>query len=74
MKTNSDRKVTRRGNGALLDTRELANALGENERTIRSWRAAGIIPVIQCGYRTQRFKLPDVMDALERRTIRALSK
>jgi hypothetical protein len=73
MKKNPHRKVTRRGGGAVLDPRELAAALGESERTIRTWRKAGILPVIHCGYRTYRFKLPDVMAALERRTIRALS-
>ena len=71
---NPHRKVMRRGGGAVLDPRELAAALGESERTIRTWRKAGILPVIHCGYRTYRFKLPDVMAALERRTIRALSK
>jgi excisionase family DNA binding protein len=63
------RKATRRGGGALQDTRELATTLGESERTIRTWRQAGVIPSIVCGYRTYRFKLQDVLAALEKRTI-----
>src|SRR5881275_2279611 len=58
------RKATRRGGGVLLDIAELAAALGESERTIRTWRAAGVIPAIICGYRTHRYKLPDVLAAL----------
>ena len=63
------RKITRRGGGALLDERELAAALGESERTIRTWRKAGVIPAINCGYRTNRYKLADVMASLEKRTV-----
>jgi Helix-turn-helix domain len=63
------RKATRRGGGALLDIAELAAALGESERTIRTWRASGMIPTIVLGYRSHRFRLPDVMAALERRTV-----
>jgi hypothetical protein len=50
-------ECARRGGGVLLDARELANALDESERTIRTWRQAGVIPVTVCRYRTHRFKL-----------------
>ncbi len=63
------RKITRRGGGALLDEPELARVLGESERTIRTWRQAGVIPVIVCGYRTRRYKLADVLTALDKRTV-----
>jgi hypothetical protein len=63
------RKVKRRGRGLLLNKRELADVLGEEERTIITWVRAGILPVISCGYRTQRFKLSDCIGALEKRTI-----
>lgn len=59
----------RRGGGALLDARELATALGENERTIRTWRNAGIIPSLCLGYRTYRYRLEDVMTAIAKRTV-----
>lgn len=65
----SDRKVTRPGGGALLDARELAAALGESERTIRTWRQAGVIPSIVVGYRTYRYTIEDVMAALEKRVV-----
>lgn len=63
------RKIKRRGGGALLDEPELATTLGESERTIRTWRQAGVIPVIVCGYRTRRYRLDDVLAALEKRTV-----
>ncbi len=53
----------------MLDERELAAALGESERTIRTWRKAGVIPVIVCGYRTHRYKLDDVLAALAKRSV-----
>jgi hypothetical protein len=57
-------------NGLLLTAKELANQLGEKPRTIISWRQRGIIPFIDAGYRSKRYKLPDVLMALERRTIK----
>ncbi len=68
-KRNLRRKVTRRGGGLLLNKRELADALGEEERSITSWVKSGILPVISCGYRTQRFVLKDVLSALAKRKI-----
>ncbi len=62
-------KITRRGGGALLDEPELALALGESPRTIRSWRMSGVIPSIVCGYRTRRYKLDDVLAALAKRVV-----
>jgi hypothetical protein len=60
----------RRGNGVLLTAEELANQLGEAPRTITTWRQRGIIPWIDVGYRSKRYKLADVLAALERRTIK----
>jgi excisionase family DNA binding protein len=60
----------RRGNGVLLTTEELAKELGENPRTIRTWKHKHAIPYVHLGYRTHRFKLNDVLAHLERRTIK----
>jgi hypothetical protein len=46
------RKYERHGNGALLVEEELATALGEAPRTIRTWRHDGIIPAIILGHRS----------------------
>ena len=67
-------KVHRRGGGILQDTPELAATLGESERTIRTWTANGIITPIICGYRSYRYRLDDVLRALEKRTVKGLSK
>lgn len=64
------RKSKRRGNGCLLDGKELAAVLGEENRTITTWRRRGIIPWIDAGYRSKRYRLADVLKALERRTIK----
>jgi hypothetical protein len=66
------RKSRRRGKGCLLNGAELAAALGEEQRTITTWRRRGIIPFIDAGYRTKRYKLDDVLHALAKRTIREL--
>jgi len=66
----SEKYRSRHGGGSLLDTRELAQVLGENPRTIVSWRQRGVIPFIDAGYRTKRYKLDDVLHALARRTIK----
>ena len=60
----------RRGKGVLLTAKELASELGEEPRTITTWRQRGIIPWIDAGYRSKRFKLNDVLAALEKRTIK----
>jgi hypothetical protein len=63
-------RYRRRGNGVLLTADELAKQLGEEPRTIITWRQRGIIPWIDAGYRTKRYKLDDVLLALAKRTIR----
>jgi hypothetical protein len=64
------RKVIKRpGGGVLQDVRELAASLGESERTVRSLYKSGVIPGLCLGYRTLRFRLPDVMDALAKRAV-----
>jgi hypothetical protein len=65
------RRIIRPGQGLLLSVPELARTLGESEKTIRSWSNANIIPTVDCGFRTKRFSLDQVMSALKRRTIRA---
>ena len=67
------RKYKRTGNGTLLTLSELAKALGETERTIKSWQRNRVIPVIDLGWRTKRFQLESVMKALERRELKALA-
>jgi Helix-turn-helix domain len=70
--TESTRRVRRRGGGCLLTTTELAAALGESERTVLTWRQRGLIPYVDAGYRSKRFRLNEVLDALARRTIKAV--
>jgi hypothetical protein len=67
-------KPERRGSGVLLDTGELAVALGETDRTIRTWRQAKKIPAITLGFRTHRYRLQDVIDALSRFQVKAVRK
>ena len=63
------------GNGAvgpqkpLLTINELATALGEKERSIRTWTKAGILPVCIIGTRTHRYKLSACIAALEKRSV-----
>ena len=64
-------KFVRRGDGELIDAATLAAAVDESVFTIRNWRRAGIIPCIDLGYRTKRFRLQDVLRALEHRTLKA---
>lgn len=52
----------------MLNEAELAHELGEEPRTIRSWRLSGVIPAVILGARTIRFRLPNVIAALEKRT------
>jgi hypothetical protein len=63
-------KYERRGNGALKTEEEIANALGEEPRTIRTWRHNGIIPVIVLGHKTRRYRLESVLAALQKREVR----
>lgn len=64
------RQYHRPGNGLLKTEEEIAAALGEERRTIRTWRHAGVIPGVVLGHRTIRYRLPDVIKALEKRTVR----
>jgi Helix-turn-helix domain len=64
------RKYHRPGNGLLQTEAEIAAALGEEIRTIRHWRHSGVIHPIVMGYRTIRYRLEDVLKALERRTVK----
>ncbi|MGI8435940.1 MAG: helix-turn-helix transcriptional regulator [Chthoniobacterales bacterium] len=59
-----------RRRGLLLDAAQLADELGERERTIATLRKKGAIPYLSLGHRTVRFKLADVLAALEKRTIK----
>jgi excisionase family DNA binding protein len=61
------------GNRLLKTESEIAAALGEKKRTIRSWRHAGVIPAVVLGHRTVRYKLSDVIAALEKRTVREVA-
>ena len=63
-------KFVRRGDGELIDDVTLASTLDESVITIRNWRRAAIIPCIDLGYRTKRFRLKDVLAALEKRTLK----
>ena len=62
-----------RRNGVLLNGNELAKELGEEPRTITTWRQRGIIPFIDAGYRTKRYQLDDVLRALAKRTVQEIS-
>jgi hypothetical protein len=64
------REYHRPGNGVLKTEEEIAVALGEEARTIRTWRHAGVIPFVQLGYRTIRYRLADVIKAIEKRVVK----
>lgn len=64
------KKYRRPGRGELLNIDELARALGESVRTVRNWRARGLIPVLVLGHKTLRFRLGMVLEALEKRQIK----
>ncbi|MBA2271545.1 MAG: helix-turn-helix domain-containing protein [Chthoniobacterales bacterium] len=55
----------------LSTEEEIAGALGESRRTVATLRRKGAIPYLSLGHRTVRFKLADVLAALEKRTIKA---
>ena len=57
--------------GILLNEAELAKALGESRRTVRSWWHSRTIPGIVIGWRTVRFRLDAVLDSLSKREVKA---
>ena len=67
------REYHRPGNGLLQTEAEIAAALGESERTIRTWRQAGVIPAVVLGHRTVRFKLDTVLKALAKREVKEVA-
>jgi hypothetical protein len=70
MKARSKWKRYRRpGKGELKSEAELARALGEEQRTVRNWRYRGLIPYLSLGHRSIRYRLPQVLEALEKRQI-----
>jgi hypothetical protein len=67
------RRVTPRpGNGkcGLLNTRQVAQALAEHERTIVNLRRRKVIPYVVLGPRCYRYFLDDVIAALQKRVIK----
>jgi hypothetical protein len=66
----TSRKAHRPGRGCLQTEAEIARALGESQRTILNWRLNGLIPYIDAGFRSKRYQLDAVLEALGRRTIR----
>jgi hypothetical protein len=70
LKPKTSRKVKRPGHGFLMTEVEIARQLGETPITVRNWRYANIIPFVDCGFRSKRYRLADVLEALGRRTIR----
>jgi len=66
MKEKSTRKQPKRpGNGVLKTESEMAALLGEEARTLRTWRHQGLAPFIRLGYRTIRFDPTAVIEALK---------
>ena len=57
----------------LLTDIELARELREKQRTIKTWRDAGIIPCVELRHRTIRFRLSAVVAALEKREVPAIT-
>jgi hypothetical protein len=64
------KKYRRPGKGELLSLDELARALGETPRTIRNWKAKGLIPTLVLDHRSLRFRLDSVLAALGRREVK----
>jgi len=62
----------RPGNGkcGLVNTHQLAENLGEHEKTIISLRKAGVIPYVVAGPRCYRYFLADVIEALRKRIVK----
>ena len=67
------RKYHRPGNGLLKTEDEIASALGESVRTVRSLWHARIIPGIVLGHRTVRYNLDAVLHAISKRTVSAVA-
>ena len=61
----------RQGGGILLTAKELAQKLGEREKTIFTWYRSGLIPGYDLGWRIRRFRLEAVLKALEKRKVRS---
>jgi hypothetical protein len=68
------KEYVRPGNGLLKTEAEIAAAIGEEERTIRYWRHLNLIPAIVLGRKTIRYRLDAVLKALEKRTVKEVSK
>jgi hypothetical protein len=49
---------------------EIARALGESQRTVLNWRLNGLIPYIDAGFRSKRYRLADVISALDKHAVR----
>ena len=71
METNRQHQLMQR---KLLTDEELATELGSGfkKRTIATLRRAGKIPVVKIGYRTLRYNLDAVLDALSKREVKAV--
>jgi hypothetical protein len=54
-----------------MNAPELAAALGETERTVNTWRRNRVIPTIDAGFRCKRYDLAAVLNALQKRTVKA---
>jgi hypothetical protein len=71
LKPRSKWKIHRRpGRGELLTEAEIARALGELPRTVRTWRVKGFVPSLTLGHKTIRYRLGPVLEALEKRQIK----
>jgi hypothetical protein len=64
-------KNYRPGGGSLKDVFEVAAAVGENPRTINTWRRNGITPALDLGFKCKRYDLAAVLAALQKRSIKA---
>jgi hypothetical protein len=51
----------------LIDTEELGRRLNRTPRTIREWKAAGLLPFIKIGNKTVLFNWQTVLIHLEER-------
>jgi len=63
------RSIKRPGGGLLLNEAEIAQKLGESRKTVRRWRRLGLIPSIHLGFRTVRYDLDRVREALGKREV-----
>jgi len=65
--------MKKENDGELLTDQQLARRLGATCRQIRAWRLRRLIPSIRLGYRTIRFRLEPVIEALEKRSTKPLN-